>query len=86
MRVRRASCAAGPRTANGELPQTLGHEAAGVVDKLGEGVADVAVGDRVFGFSAEGRPKSLSGRECCPRSCVSGQSFPGQGWSLAASV
>jgi NADPH:quinone reductase-like Zn-dependent oxidoreductase len=38
----------------GELPQTLGHEAAGVVDELGEGVADVAVGDRVFGFSAEG--------------------------------
>jgi NADPH:quinone reductase-like Zn-dependent oxidoreductase len=38
----------------GELPQTVGHEAAGVVDELGEGVADVAVGDRVFGFSAEG--------------------------------
>jgi NADPH:quinone reductase-like Zn-dependent oxidoreductase len=37
-----------------DLPQTMGHEAAGVVDELGEGVADVAVGDRVFGFSAEG--------------------------------
>lgn len=37
-----------------ELPQTMGHEAAGVVDELGEGVADVAVGDRVFGFSYEG--------------------------------
>src|SRR5881227_3182544 len=37
-----------------ELPQTIGHEAAGVVDELGEGVTDVAVGDRVFGFSAEG--------------------------------
>jgi len=37
-----------------ELPQTLGYEAAGVVDEVGEGVADVAVGDRVFGFSAEG--------------------------------
>lgn len=36
-----------------ELPQTLGHEAAGVVDELGAGVADVAVGDRVFGFCAE---------------------------------
>jgi NADPH:quinone reductase-like Zn-dependent oxidoreductase len=35
------------------LPQTMGYEAAGVVDELGEGVADVAVGDRVFGFSAE---------------------------------
>ena len=37
-----------------ELPQTLGYEAAGVVDELGEGVAGVAVGDRVFGLSAEG--------------------------------
>ncbi len=37
-----------------ELPQTLGHEAAGVVDELGEGVNDVVVGDRVFGFSAAG--------------------------------
>jgi NADPH:quinone reductase-like Zn-dependent oxidoreductase len=36
-----------------ELPQTMGHEAAGVVDELGDDVADVAVGDRVFGFSAE---------------------------------
>jgi hypothetical protein len=38
---------------DGELPQAMGHEAAGVVDELGEGVADVAVGDRVFGC-AEG--------------------------------
>src|SRR6185436_14551496 len=37
-----------------ELPQTMGYEAAGVVDELGEGVADVAVGDHVFGLSAEG--------------------------------
>ncbi len=36
------------------LPQTMGHEAAGVVDELGEGVDDVAIGDRVFGFSSEG--------------------------------
>jgi NADPH:quinone reductase-like Zn-dependent oxidoreductase len=36
-----------------ELPQTMGYEAAGVVDELGEGVADAAVGDRAFGFSAE---------------------------------
>ena len=40
-----------------ELPQTMGHEAAGVVDELGEDVADVAAGDRVFGLSAEGRPR-----------------------------
>ncbi|MER5432321.1 NADP-dependent oxidoreductase [Streptomyces sp. NPDC002588] len=36
------------------LPQTLGYEAAGVVDELGEGVTDVAVGDRVFGFCTDG--------------------------------
>src|SRR5919197_1349089 len=43
---------------DGALPQTIGHEAAGVVDELGEGVADVTVGDRVFGFSADGAPKA----------------------------
>ncbi|MGC7098737.1 NADP-dependent oxidoreductase [Amycolatopsis lurida] len=35
-----------------ELPQTMGHEAAGIVDEVGEGVTGVAVGDRVFGFTA----------------------------------
>lgn len=38
----------------GNLPQTTGREVAGVVDELGDGVADVAVGDRVFGFAANG--------------------------------
>ncbi|MHA7984812.1 NADP-dependent oxidoreductase [Rathayibacter sp. CAU 1779] len=37
-----------------ELPQTLGYEAAGVVDELGPGVDDVAIGDRVFGFCTDG--------------------------------
>src|ERR1700712_3924805 len=37
-----------------ELPQLMGHEAAGVVDELGEGVVDVGVGERVFGFSSVG--------------------------------
>jgi NADPH:quinone reductase-like Zn-dependent oxidoreductase len=37
-----------------ELPQTLGYEAAGVVDEVGAGVTDVGVGDRVFGLSADG--------------------------------
>jgi NADPH:quinone reductase-like Zn-dependent oxidoreductase len=35
----------------GELPQSTGRDVAGVVDEIGEGVTDVAVGDRVFGFS-----------------------------------
>jgi NADPH:quinone reductase-like Zn-dependent oxidoreductase len=35
----------------GELPQTTGRDVAGVVDELGEGVRDVALGDRVFGFA-----------------------------------
>src|SRR5438270_10031668 len=38
----------------GELPQTTGREVAGVVDELGDGVTDVAQGDRVFGFVAGG--------------------------------
>ncbi|MCX5384354.1 NADP-dependent oxidoreductase [Streptomyces sp. NBC_00083] len=37
-----------------ELPQTMGYEAAGVVDELGDGVMDVAVGDPVFGFCEQG--------------------------------
>lgn len=37
-----------------DLPQTLGYEAAGVVDELGQGVSGVRLGDRVFGFCADG--------------------------------
>jgi NADPH:quinone reductase-like Zn-dependent oxidoreductase len=37
-----------------ELPQTMGYEAAGVVDQLGTGVTGVAVGDRVFGVCPDG--------------------------------
>ncbi|WP_435131550.1 NADP-dependent oxidoreductase [Actinacidiphila sp. bgisy144] len=43
-----------------ELPQTLGYEAAGVVDALGEGVRDTAVGDRVFGFCTAGAAQAQS--------------------------
>lgn len=37
-----------------ELPQTMGYEAAGVVDEIGEDVSGVEVGDRVFGASPYG--------------------------------
>ncbi len=37
-----------------ELPQTLGYEAAGIVDEIGDDVSGVAVGDRVFGASPYG--------------------------------
>jgi NADPH:quinone reductase-like Zn-dependent oxidoreductase len=41
-----------------DLPQTMGYEAAGIVDEVGDGVADVDVGDRVFGFSTDGAPQA----------------------------
>lgn len=37
-----------------ELPRTLGHEAAGIVDEIGDDVSGVAVGDRVLGVSPYG--------------------------------
>ncbi|MFE1951631.1 NADP-dependent oxidoreductase [Streptomyces sp. NPDC059524] len=36
------------------LPQTLGYEAAGIVDEVGADVSGVTVGDRVFGVSPYG--------------------------------
>jgi NADPH:quinone reductase-like Zn-dependent oxidoreductase len=36
---------------SGELPQTTGRDLAGVVDEIGDGVSDVALGDRVFGLA-----------------------------------
>src|SRR4051812_47024721 len=37
-----------------EFPSTPGDEVAGVVDEVGDGVDDVAVGDEVFGFAVGG--------------------------------
>jgi NADPH:quinone reductase-like Zn-dependent oxidoreductase len=42
------------------LPQTTGRDVAGVVDALGEGVTDVAVGDHVFGISDGGGAAELA--------------------------
>ena len=36
----------------GDLPQRTGGEVAGVVDEVGDDVANVAIGDEVFGFAA----------------------------------
>ena len=44
----------------GEVPQTTGREVAGVVDEIGDGVTDVAPGDRVFGFAAGGGAAELA--------------------------
>jgi len=38
----------------GDLPRRTGQEVAGVVDELGDGVTDVAVGDEVFGSAVGG--------------------------------
>jgi NADPH:quinone reductase-like Zn-dependent oxidoreductase len=38
----------------GDLPKVTGQEVSGVVDEIGDGVSDVAVGDEVFGPAATG--------------------------------
>ena len=40
------------------FPETTGREVAGVVDEVGDGVTDVALGDPVFGFVAGGARRS----------------------------
>ena len=51
---------AGTLTFGARLPQTTGRDVAGVVDETGEGVTDVAVGDRVFGISDGGGAAELA--------------------------
>jgi len=42
------------------LPQTTGSDVAGVVDEVGEGVTDVAAGDRVYGIADTGAAAELA--------------------------
>jgi threonine dehydrogenase-like Zn-dependent dehydrogenase len=51
----------GALTFGAGLPQTTGRDVAGVVDEIGEGVTDVAAGDRVFGVSDSGTAGTASG-------------------------
>ena len=42
------------------FPQRTGRDLAGIVDQLGEGVTDVAVGDRIFGIADDGAAAELA--------------------------
>jgi len=59
------------------LPLVLGHEIVGVVDAVGEGAGDIAVGDRVgvpwLGWTCGRCPHCLAGREnLCERALFTG--------------
>jgi len=70
-------------TASYPLPMTLGHEGAGVVDKLGDGATGVAVGDSVAVYGPWGCGRCLQcaqGKEnYCPRAAELGITPPGLG-------
>jgi propanol-preferring alcohol dehydrogenase len=65
------------------LPLTLGHEGAGVVDTLGEGVTGVAVGDPVAVYGAWGcglcHACARGAENYCPRAAGRGIAPPGLG-------
>lgn len=42
------------------FPQRTGRDVAGIVDQIGEGVTDVAVGDRIFGIADDGAAAELA--------------------------
>ena len=65
------------------LPLTLGHEGAGIVDKLGDGVSGVAVGDSVAVYGPQGCGRcylcSQGHENYCPRAGELGIAPPGLG-------
>jgi propanol-preferring alcohol dehydrogenase len=65
------------------LPLTLGHEGAGIVDTLGEGVTGVAVGDAVAVYGAWGcglcHACARGAENYCPRAAELGITPPGLG-------
>lgn len=42
------------------FPQRTGRDVAGIVDQIGDGVTDVAVGDRIFGIADDGAAAELA--------------------------
>ena len=70
-------------TASYPLPMTLGHEGAGIVDKLGEGVTEVTVGDSVAVYGPWGCGRCYQcaqGKEnYCERAAELGITPPGLG-------
>jgi threonine dehydrogenase-like Zn-dependent dehydrogenase len=70
-------------------PGALGHEGWGVVDALGEGVTDLAVGDRVAALSYKSYAEyDLADAEACVKlpDALAGQPFPGEPLGCAMNI
>ena len=70
-------------------PGALGHEGWGVVDAVGEGVADLRAGDRVADLSYKAYAEyDLAEADCVVRlpDCLAGQPFPGEPLRSAVNI
>ncbi|WP_242892865.1 quinone oxidoreductase family protein [Actinomadura litoris] len=68
-----------PPGADAAYPRTVGNEFAGVVDRVGAGVTDIAVGDEVLGFTLAGAYREhlvISAEQVTPKP-------PGMPWEVA---